>query len=83
MPNRIVQLGLYLGYLAFVGLGFYEFTAKSDEWMGWNLPGTDACRRAEKTTRWDPPTGLFLVDRVLHETVEAASFYGTLVRSGP
>ncbi len=83
MSTRIRYLGLYMLYLGFMGLGIYEFTAKSGEWLGWRLPGWEASRKAEKNTRWNPPTGIVLVDRFLHESVEATHFYGTLFRPDP
>jgi hypothetical protein len=66
---------LYIVFLVCLGLGFYEITAKSASWLGVNLPGGTAARFAERTTRWDPPTGIHPVDKLLHEGEEAIRFY--------
>lgn len=64
-------------------LGLYELTAKSPRLGGHPLPGWWATERAERTTRWRPPTGLFPLDKVLHEGEEAARFYATLAGIRP
>lgn len=79
-PGSWTAAVLFLGYLLAVGLGFYEVTAKSPNLLAEPLPGWWATDRAEKTTRWNPPTGLFPLDKLLHEGEEAVRFYGILVR---
>ena len=73
--------GLVLGcaYLGCLSLGLYEMTAKSPTLLGKPLPGWWATVKAEKTTRWNPPTGILPVDKLLHEGEEAARFYRFLV----
>jgi hypothetical protein len=68
-----------LAWLA-AGMGFYELTAKSPRLAGAALPGWWAAEKAEKAIRWQPPTGLLPLDKILHEGEEAAHFYATLVR---
>jgi hypothetical protein len=65
------------------GLGFYELTAKSPQLTGAALPGWWATEKAEKATRWRPPTGLLPLDKMLHEGEEAARFYATLATFRP
>ncbi len=64
-------------------LGLYELTAKSPQLAGRPLPGWWATERAERATRWHPPTGVLAVDKVLHEGEEAARFYATLAGFRP
>jgi hypothetical protein len=77
--------GLVLGctYLGILSLGHYEMTAKSPSLLGKPLPGWWATDRAEKSTRWNPPTGILPLDKLLHEGEEAVRFYGILVRPTP
>jgi hypothetical protein len=79
-PGRLITAGLGLAYLGCLGLGLYEITAKSPSLLGDPLPGWWATVQAENTTRWDPPTGLGPLDRLLHEGEEALRFYGILAR---
>lgn len=74
--------GLVLGaaYLGCLGLGLYEMTAKSPTLLGKPLPGWWASVKAEKSTRWNPPTGILPVDKFLHEGEEAVRFYRFLVQ---
>jgi hypothetical protein len=53
-------------------------TAKSPSLFGTRLPGWWASDRAERTTRWNPPTGVLPLDKLLHESEEAVRFYATL-----
>ncbi len=76
--RRILLAGSYVAFLTTAALGFYELTAKSPSLVGTPLPGWQACCRAEKATRWAPPTGWLLVDKALHEGEEALRFYGML-----
>jgi len=75
-------------YLACLWLGFYELTAKSPPWLLGDLPGRAAAERAERAVRWERPTGILPVDKLLHEGREAVVFYRTLLpgtgqRPGP
>lgn len=84
--SRPAVLGLGLAYWTGLGLVMYEMTAKSPTLLGEPLPGWWATERAERTTRWDPPTGLLPLDKLLHEGEEALRFYGILTKraaSGP
>lgn len=74
--RRILFTGAYLGAVTLLALTFYEVTANSPQLLGQPLPGWQACRHAEQTTRWDPRTGILPLDRVLHEGQEALTFYG-------
>ena len=76
--RRLALLGLFLAYSGTVALGLYEITAKSPQLLGSALPGWQITCRAEKATPWRPATGFHPLDRVLHETQEAAFFYGAL-----
>lgn len=69
-------------YMTCLGFGFYELTAKSPGFLDSPLPAWWATDRAEHMTRWNPPTGLLPVDKLLHEGEEAARFYGILVGLG-
>ncbi len=85
-PGPWTAIGLALVYLVGVGLGLYEMTAKSPYLLDKPLPGWWATDRAERTTRWNPPTGFLPLDKLLHEGEEAIRFYGILARprtSGP
>ena len=74
--RRFLLMGAYLAWICTSALGAYELTAKSPRWLGRHLPGREACRRAELTTAWNPPTGVTPLDRILHEVEEAARYYG-------
>jgi hypothetical protein len=76
--NRLTQAGLVLLYIICLALGIYEMTAKSPSILGTRLPGWWATDRAEKATRWNPPTGVFPLDKLLHEGEEAINFYATM-----
>ncbi len=76
--NRLLQAGAVLLYIACLALGIYEVTAKSPSILGARLPGWWAADQAEHATRWDPPTGLMPLDKVLHESEEAVRFYAAL-----
>ncbi len=79
-PGPWTATALTLAYLIGVGLGFYEMTAKSPYLLDKPLPGWWATDRAERTTRWNPPTGFLPLDKLLHEGEEAIRFYGLLTR---
>ena len=85
--KRLVGAGIYLIMMTTAALGLYELTAKSPLWLGTALPGWQETRRVERTTRWDPPTGIYPLDKLLHEGQEAARYYGLLAgtrgHSGP
>ncbi|RKZ15966.1 hypothetical protein DRQ50_06865 [bacterium] len=74
--RRLLATGAYLTTIAVLALAFYEVTAKSPELLGHRLPGWQSCYQAELSTRWDPPTGIMPLDKVLHEGEEALRFYG-------
>ena len=76
--NKSATTGLALLYVSVVALGIYEMTAKSPSILGTQLPGWWATDRAERSTRWNPPTGLMPVDKLLHEGEEAVKFYAML-----
>lgn len=73
--GHLAAVGLGLVYLGGLSLGLYEITAKSPTLLGDPLPGWWATDRAEKTTCWNPPTGLLPLDKLLHEAEEAVRFY--------
>ncbi len=73
--RRLAAAGLGLAYLGVLSLGMYEVTAKSPTLLGDPLPGWWATDRAEKSTRWNPPTGFLPLDKLLHEGEEAVKFY--------
>ena len=81
--NRLTTTGLALLYLGCLALGIYEMTAKSPSILGTRLPGWWATDRAERTTRWNPPTGVLPVDKLLHEGEEAVRFYAMLAANRP
>lgn len=83
LVNRWRILGFIILVWLASGLGLYELTAKSPQLTGAALPGWWATERAEKATRWRPPTGLHPLDKALHEGEEAARFYATLVAIRP
>ncbi|MFO7608907.1 MAG: hypothetical protein R6X35_06880 [Candidatus Krumholzibacteriia bacterium] len=74
--RRILLSLAWSGWLGLCALGAYETTAKAPDWLGRHLPGRAACHRAEKATAWRPPTGVFVLDKLLHEGDEALRFYG-------
>jgi len=76
--NRIATTALALLYIVSLALGIYEMTAKSPSLLGTRLPGWGATRRAEKMTKWNPTTGIFPLDKLLHEGQETVKFYGFL-----
>jgi hypothetical protein len=76
--KKLTSLGTYLLFLTVLALGSYELTAKSPTWLGQPLPGWQASLLAENSTRWQQPTGILPVDKLLHEGEEAARFYGFL-----
>ncbi|MCB1183519.1 hypothetical protein KDM41_08795 [bacterium] len=76
--HPVLRAGGLLLYVGVVALGIYETAAKSPSILGTRLPGWVAADRAERSTRWNPPTGFTPLDRVLHEGEEAVKFYGFL-----
>ncbi len=81
--NRLTQAGIYLLYLGCLALGIYEMTAKSPSILGTPLPGWYVTDQAEKATRWNPPTGILPVDKLLHEGEEAVRFYAMMTGLRP
>ncbi len=76
--NRVVLAGYTLLYMSCLALGIYEMTAKSPNILGTQLPGWWASDKAERCTRWNPPTGVLPIDKLLHEGEEAVKFYSFL-----
>ncbi|HPF71397.1 MAG TPA: hypothetical protein PLQ13_12050 [Candidatus Krumholzibacteria bacterium] len=76
--RRFLAAGLWLAWCCACALGQYELTAHAPVSVARLLPGGEACRRAERLTRWNPRTGLLPVDKLLHEGEEALRFYGVL-----
>lgn len=81
--HRFATATFVLLYLCVTALGIYEITAKSPSILGMRLPGWWATDKAERCTRWDPPTGILPVDKLLHEGQEAVRFYATLTDIHP
>lgn len=81
--NRIRAVGLVMAAWAIAALGLYELAEKSPDAMARHWPGRRAARQAEASTRWQPPTGLLPVDKLLHEGEEAARFYAALAGFRP
>lgn len=78
--RRLAGTGFYLVWLLVAALGHYELTAKSPRVLGRPLPGWPETLQVERRTRWNPPTGILPVDKLLHEGEEAARYYGLLAR---
>ncbi len=76
--HRAILIGTILLSVSCLALGIYEMTAKSPSLLGTQLPGWWATDRAERTTRWNPPTGFRPLDKILHEGEEAVRFYATV-----
>lgn len=76
--HQLSRSGITLATIGVLALGIYETTAKSPRFLGRPLPGWWAADRAEHATRWNPPTGIFALDKVLHEGEEAVRFYACL-----
>ncbi len=76
--KRATLVGFFLLYTSFLALGFYEMTAKSPHLWGRPLPGWWASDQAEHTISWQQPTGIFPLDKLLHEGQEAVVFYALL-----
>jgi len=76
--RRATLAGIFLLYTSVLALGIYEMTAKSPSLWGQPSPGWWATDRAEHTIRWQQPTGLFPLDKLLHEGQEAVVFYTLL-----
>ena len=76
--HPLARTGIALTYFVAVALGIYEMTAKSPSLGVGHLPGWWAADRAEHTTRWNPSTGIYPLDKVLHEGEEAVRFYACL-----
>lgn len=81
--NALRLLALVLAAWLVAALGMYELTAKSPRLGGPPLPGWWAAERAEHATCWRPATGLLPLDKLLHESEEAARFYATLAGYRP
>lgn len=78
MDRCRILLMIALAWLL-AALAIYEVTAKSPRLTGFPLPGWWAAERAERATRWQPPTGILPFDKLLHEGEEAVRFYATLI----
>lgn len=74
--NRLHIAGICLMTVTLGLLGLYEFTAKSPQLFGQALPGWQETQQVENLTPWQPPTGIFALDKLLHEGEEALRFYG-------
>ncbi len=59
-------------------MSLYELSAKSPTLLGSPLPGWRKSCRVERQTPWRQPTGIILVDMLLHEGQETLLFYGFL-----
>lgn len=81
--ERLRTAALVLGAWLVAGLGIYELTAKSPLLGLGAPPGSRFAALAEAATRWQPPTGLLPVDKLLHEGEEAARFYAALAGFPP
>jgi hypothetical protein len=81
--TRLRTVSLVLAAWLVTALGAYELTAKSPRLLGAPLPGWWASQRAERSVRWTRPTGLLPVDKLVHESHEAALFYALLSRPRP
>ncbi len=73
--RRFTIFGCSLLYLGASALGIYELTAKSPQLLGTPLPRWQSTCQVENSTPWQQPTGILAVDKLLHETQEAARFY--------
>ncbi len=78
--KRLAEAGIFLFMAATAALSMYELTAKSPAWLGRPLPGWQESRQVEGHTRWNQPTGILPLDKLLHEGEEAARFYGLVAR---
>ncbi len=76
--NRLHIACICLGTICLGLLSLYEFTAKSPQIFGHALPGWQETQQVEHHTPWKPPTGIFPLDKFLHEGEEALRFYGFL-----
>ena len=76
--KRLIGMALYVTMTLITAMGFYELTAKSPRLLGHPLPGWQKTDRIEATTSWRQPTGMYAVDKILHEGQEAARFYGLM-----
>lgn len=78
-PRRLLGGCLYLALLAAVALGNYECASHAPDLWGTPWPGRHEAVVADARTPWRARTGVLLLDRALHESVEAARFYGSLL----
>ena len=74
--RRLPIAGICLMTIVFGLMSLYEITAKSPWLFHETLPGWQKTQRVERSTPWNPPTGIFPLDKVLHEGEEALRFYG-------
>ena len=79
VQRRMFGLGIGLFYILLTAMIAYELVAKSPQLMGDPLPGWDRADRAEHRVRWRQPTGWIVLDKALHESQEAALYYGMLL----
>lgn len=77
---------ILLGTLRFVlwllvcAVGQYEVAAKSDRWLAVPLPSGREARQADAETPYRAWTRVPVVDRLIHESREAARYYERLLR---
>ncbi len=74
--HPLQKFGICLMTVILALLSLYEVTAKSPRLFGMALPGWQETRQVEKSTPWNPPTGLLVVDKFLHEGEEALRYFG-------
>ncbi len=76
--RRLSTIGICLIAITVGLLGLYELMAKSPRLIGEPLPGWTETQQVEMKTPWNPSTGIFPLDKLLHEGEEALRFYGFL-----
>ena len=82
MRNLVLGLTILTG-LFLVGLTWYELTVKSPAWLGHRLPGWQRACWADDAVILHHWTGLPALDRLLHESEEAALYYRLLPAGQP
>lgn len=70
----------FLLWLAVVALGQYEIVVKSPQVMDEPLPGWIIADRAERSVCFRAWTGLGPMDHLIHEGLEAKTYYERLLR---
>ena len=74
--RRLNTVSICLVTVTMALMGLYELTAKSPLLMGYPLPGWYETQQVERSTPWNPTTGLLFLDQFLHEGEEALRYYG-------